>query len=130
MTVRHSRQRECIKSFLMTRKDHPTADVVYAHVREQFPNISLGTVYRNLSLLSDLGEIQRINVGDGVEHFDVDTSTHYHIVCTKCGCVQDIRMAAPRLLEQANSNYEGVVTGQTILFTGTCPDCLKTAQPS
>ncbi len=130
MTVRHSRQRECIKSFLMTRKDHPTADVVYAHVREQYPNISLGTVYRNLSLLSDLGEIQRINVGDGVEHFDADTSAHYHVVCTKCGCVQDIRMDAPRLLDQANSNYEGIVTGQSILFTGICPDCLKAKPPS
>ena len=130
MTVRHSRQRECIKSFLMTRKDHPTADVVYAHVREQYPNISLGTVYRNLSLLSDLGEIQRINVGDGVEHFDADTSMHYHVVCTKCGRVQDIRMEPPRLLDQANSNYEGIVTGQSILFTGTCPDCLKAKQPS
>ncbi|MCD7739566.1 MAG: transcriptional repressor [Lachnospiraceae bacterium] len=126
MTVKHSRQRECIKGFLMTRKDHPTADTVYMHVRDQFPNISLGTVYRNLSLLTELGEIQRINVGDGVDHFDADTSEHYHIVCTKCGCVQDIRMEMPQLLSEANSNYNGVVTGQAILFYGTCPACLKT----
>ncbi|MCD8326927.1 MAG: transcriptional repressor [Lachnospiraceae bacterium] len=123
MTVKHSRQRECIKSFLMTRKDHPTADTVYMHVRDQFPNISLGTVYRNLSLLVELGEIQRINVGDGVDHFDADTSKHYHIVCTKCGSVQDIRMEVPQLLSQANSNYDGVVTGQTIHFYGLCPKC-------
>ena len=54
-TLKYSRQRESIKEFLMTRKDHPTADVVYENVKKIYPNISLGTVYRNLSLLSDLG---------------------------------------------------------------------------
>ena len=58
--LKHSRQREMIKSFLMTRKDHPTADMVYMNVRQQNPNISLGTVYRNLTLLADIGEIQRL----------------------------------------------------------------------
>ncbi len=55
--LKYSRQREAIKNFLMTRHDHPTADVVYSNVRTEFPNISLGTVYRNLTLLADLGEI-------------------------------------------------------------------------
>ena len=55
--LKYSRQREAIKCFLMTRKDHPTADVVYHSLRADFPNISLGTVYRNLTLLADLGEI-------------------------------------------------------------------------
>ena len=63
MTLKYSRQREAIKDFLMTRKDHPTADVVYSNVRTEFPNISLGTVYRNLTLLADLGEIARLRVG-------------------------------------------------------------------
>ena len=53
--LKHSKQRELIKAFLMTRKDHPTADVVYTNVRQQNPNISMGTVYRNLTLLADLG---------------------------------------------------------------------------
>ena len=60
-TLKYSRQRESIKEFLMTRKDHPTADVVYENVKKIYPNISLGTVYRNLSLLSDLGEIQKLS---------------------------------------------------------------------
>ena len=68
--LKYSRQREAIKSFLMTRKDHPTADVVYHSLRADFPNISLGTVYRNLTLLADLGEIARLRLGDGVDHFD------------------------------------------------------------
>ena len=56
MALKYSRQREAIKEFMMTRKDHPTADIVYMNVRKEFPNISLGTVYRNLTLLSDMGE--------------------------------------------------------------------------
>ena len=68
-TLKYSRQRESIKEFLMTRTDHPTADVVYQHLREVYPNISLGTVYRNLSLLADLGEIQKIHTGDGSRSF-------------------------------------------------------------
>ena len=69
MAMKYSRQRQLIKDFLMTRKDHPTADVVYTNVRLQDPNISLGTVYRNLTQLADIGEIQRLRMGDGVDHF-------------------------------------------------------------
>ena len=58
--LKYSRQRESIKEFLMTRTDHPTADTVYENMKSIYPNISLGTVYRNLSLLSDLGEIKKI----------------------------------------------------------------------
>lgn len=53
--LKRSKQRECIKAFLATRTDHPTADTIYMNIRQEFPNISLGTVYRNLALLSDLG---------------------------------------------------------------------------
>ena len=87
MALKYSRQREAIKEFLMTRKDHPTADVVYMNVRQEFPNISLGTVYRNLTLLSDIGEIVRLRVGEGVDHFDANTNPHYHFVCNTYLCV-------------------------------------------
>ena len=77
-TLKYSRQRESIKVCLQGRKDHPTADMLYTDVRKEFPNISLGTVYRNLSLLSELGEIKRLTTGDGPDRFDGDTSTHHH----------------------------------------------------
>ena len=80
-TLKYSRQRESIKACLMSRKDHPTADALYTSIREQFPNISLGTVYRNLNLLVELGEIRKLSCGDGTDHFDYDTSPHYHYVC-------------------------------------------------
>ena len=92
MALKKSKQRDLIKNFLMGRKDHPTADIIYMNVRQQLPNISLGTVYRNLTLLADIGEIQRLRVGDGVDHFDADISPHYHFVCTECGNVVDLQM--------------------------------------
>ena len=61
--IKFSRQRESIKNNLMGRTDHPTAETVYSDIRQEYPNISLGTVYRNLSLLADLGEIQKISTG-------------------------------------------------------------------
>ena len=69
-TLKYSRQRESIKACLMNRHDHPTADALYASIREEYPNISLGTVYRNLNLLVETGEIQRLTCGDGADHFD------------------------------------------------------------
>ena len=77
--LKYSRQRESIKRFLMSRYDHPTADTIYLHVREEFPNISLGTVYRNLSLLTELGEIIKITT-DGPDRFDGNVKPHSHFL--------------------------------------------------
>lgn len=125
-TLKYSRQREMIKDFLMTRKDHPTADIVYMNVRKQNPNISLGTVYRNLTLLADIGEISRLRVGDGVDHFDADTSPHYHFVCTKCGSVTDLEMdSIENILETAKANFDGYIEGHVTHFYGTCGKCMR-----
>lgn len=126
MALKRSRQREMIKEFLMTRKDHPTADVVYMNVRQQNPNISLGTVYRNLTLLADIGEIQRLRVGDGVDHFDADTSPHYHFVCTECGGVIDLEMESiESIVEVAGANFDGQIAGHVTYFYGTCEGCTR-----
>ena len=89
-SLKKSRQREAVYDFLMTRKDHPTADFIYENVRKTFPNISLGTVYRNLNLLVELGQAQRFSTYDGYDHFDGNPAPHYHFVCNKCRCVLDI----------------------------------------
>lgn len=124
MALKYSRQREAIKEFLADRKDHPTADTVYMEVRKEFPNISLGTVYRNLTLLADLGEIQRVNVGNGIDHFDPDTSRHYHFICKSCGCVQDVELDTP--IEPAAlqpKDFGGEITGSVTYFYGCCENC-------
>lgn len=124
MALKYSRQREVIKDFLQTRKDHPTADVVYMNVRQQYPNISLGTVYRNLTLLSELGEILRLRLGDGVDHFDADTTSHNHFVCSKCGLVKDLEMQnIDHILDAAGENFSGRIDGHFTYFYGLCDQC-------
>ena len=124
MALKYSRQREMIKDFLMTRKDHPTADLVYSNIRQECPNISLGTVYRNLTLLADLGEIQRLRVGDGIDHFDADTSSHYHFICSDCGAVIDLEMdSIDNIMDVAARNFDGSIQGHFTYFYVKCPKC-------
>lgn len=78
--LKRSKQRESIKKFLISRYDHPTAETVYMNIKEEFPNISLGTVYRNLSLLADIGEIQKLSTGIGPDRFDGNPKPHYHFI--------------------------------------------------
>lgn len=123
--IKYSRQRESIKEFLMTRTDHPTADVIYHHLRQIYPNISLGTVYRNLSLLADLGEIQKLSTGDDADHFDGRVAPHYHVICTKCHRVIDLDMNYLADIEEtASRHFNGQIHGHVTHFYGTCKECL------
>lgn len=125
-TLKRSKQRESIKEFLMTRTDHPTADTIYMNIREIYPNISLGTVYRNLALLSDLGEILKINTGDGADRFDGRTTPHNHFICQKCHRVIDLEMEnIDSIMEIAGRNFEGSIQSYTTHFFGICGDCIK-----
>lgn len=126
-TLKRSRQREAIKSFLMSRKDHPTADVVYNNIRQEFPNISLGTVYRNLSLLVEIGEAVRVPSGDNCDHFDGNTEPHYHFICNICGSVLDLDMddcgMSDMMMNMAQKGFGGVVNGCQMHFCGVCEEC-------
>ena len=82
--LKYSRQREAIKEYLHNTKEHPTADKVYVNIRKEYPNISLGTVYRNLNLLVEHGEILKLSCTDGSDRFDGNPVPHYHFVCNKC----------------------------------------------
>ena len=125
-TLKYSRQRESIKEFLQGRTDHPTADTVYTNIREIYPNISLGTVYRNLALLASLGEIQKITCEDGADRFDPETRPHYHVVCRCCGRVDDLPMVwASELDRKAEIIYGGQIEGHVTSFFGICADCLE-----
>ncbi len=123
--LKRSRQREAILDFLKSRTDHPTADVVYANLRESDPKISLGTVYRNLSLLSDMGEIQKIVAGDGKEHFDGNTAPHDHFRCESCGRVLDLFHPSQEIDPVSQyPDFKGRIRAYQTIFYGTCPDCL------
>ena len=124
--VKYSRQRQAIIDYLCSTKEHPTAETVYTNVRINYPNVSLGTVYRNLTLLADIGEIQRLRVGDGVDHFDADVSPHYHFVCTECGSVIDLEMnSIDNIIDIAGANFDGKITGHVTYFYGNCGNCHK-----
>ena len=126
--LKYSRQRASIKEYLAHTKEHPTADTVYMHVRKEFPNISLGTVYRNLNLLADMGDVVKITTPDGGDRFDGQTYPHYHVVCTSCGEVIDLILDQSHmdLTDQvAGAHFSGTIDSHTTLFYGTCEECLK-----
>jgi len=126
--IKYSKQRAAILTYLSGTKEHPTADTVYDNLRKDFPNISLGTVYRNLNLLADLGQIMKITTESGGVRFDYNTSSHYHIVCTRCGAVKDLDLD-PKITEtfihKVQDSYEGEIDTHSILFYGTCKECHK-----
>ncbi len=125
-TLKYSRQRESIKEFLITRKDHPTADVVYENMKKIYPNISLGTVYRNLSLLSDIGEIQKLSSFGGADHFDGCVTPHCHFMCQKCGQILDLDMDdMSDLVTKASEKFSEKITGYDLRFFGICEKCLN-----
>lgn len=125
--LKYSRQRESIQKFLNHSTEHPTADTVYTTVRQQYPNISLGTVYRNLNLLAELGEAIKITTPNGGVHFDGRTEPHYHFCCNKCGSVIDLDLEELSFInETANKNFDGIIESHSMMFYGTCKNCIKT----
>lgn len=125
-TLKYSRQRAAIKEFLMTRTDHPTADTVYENIRQIYPNISLGTVYRNLSLLADLGEIKKLPGLDGADRFDGRTNPHCHFMCTKCRSVIDLENTnLDQIMETAAQDFHGKILSFSTSFFGYCEDCVS-----
>lgn len=121
--MRYSRQREMITDILKSRKDHPTADMVYKTAREADPNISLGTVYRNLKLLSDEGAIMTLETEDKRLHYDGDVSRHSHFICSNCGKIIDLFKPAKKPEEINELGLE--LTGEKCVYYGRCTDCIN-----
>ena len=131
--LKYSRQRASIKEYLNGTCEHPTADTVYMHVRETYPNISLGTVYRNLNLLADMGEAIKITTPNGGDRFDGRTDLHYHVICNSCGKVFDLELPSRRVLEinqLADDCFKGKIDSHSIIFNGTCSHCMAKKRQS
>ena len=128
MGMKFSRQRAAILSFLQSRKDHPTAELVYTNVKEEFPNISLGTVYRNLNQLAEAGMIAKHSFGDlGIDHFDYNAEPHQHFVCSCCNAVIDLPTQNHDFSfidKEAAKGFDGLIQGHRLYFCGICRDCL------
>ena len=123
--TKYSRQREAIKDYLSHTKEHPTADTVYMHIRKTQPNISLGTVYRNLNMLAEQGEILKLDGIDESDRFDGNPLPHYHFLCNECGCVIDLEMEAiDHINVIAGAKFNGKIMGHNTFFYGVCPKCI------
>ena len=122
--MKYSKQRESILKYLRSTKCHPTAETVYQNILSENPNVSLGTVYRNLTLLTELGEITKITDLAGPDRFDGNNTPHYHFVCKKCGAVLDLEMDSLSHIDLlAAHNFAGTIEGHCVHFYGKCPDC-------
>lgn len=120
----YSRQREMLLSVLRETRSHPTANEIYDELRERDPKISLGTVYRNLALLSENGTILRIDTEHDSVHYDGFTHPHYHFICNECGAVSDLSVTPIDINTAVEEETGGNVTGHTLVFYGKCKKCI------
>ena len=124
--LRYSRQRELIYEYLCSTKEHPSADMVYERLRTEHPNLSLGTVYRNLKLLEETGRIRRVASLQNVERYDACCADHAHFVCERCGRVKDLAPLDARLgRESCHVEPDDSVRWMNVVFGGVCADCAE-----
>lgn len=123
---KYSIQRETLLNILRGTKIHPTADWIYQEARKILPSISLGTVYRNLSTLAESGQILKLDIGDGCDHFDGDTSPHYHFLCQECDKILDLEVPYNLSInELAERDRCGEIFGHFLYFHGVCQECIE-----
>ena len=123
---RNTQQRRVILEELRRLTSHPTATELYELARERLPKLSLGTVYRNLELLTELGEISKLTTNGGQARYDGDLNRHQHVRCVRCGRIDD----AGELKGEPRRRNKTEIAGYRILgchleYMGLCPECLE-----
>jgi Fe2+ or Zn2+ uptake regulation protein len=123
---RDTKQRQAVLDVLKGTNSHPTADWVYDAVRKVIPNISKGTVYRNLKILRDTGMISELNLNGTVSRFEARQDNHYHFRCEKCGRVFDLDEPVDTKLDKRVAKKTGFkVSHHQLEFRGLCKECQK-----
>ena len=131
INFRMTRQRKVILEELQKVNTHPSADEIYEMVRKRLPRISLGTVYRNLEILSETGEIQKLKLGCTLKRFDGIADNHYHIRCLQCDRVVDAPVDFdPGIDHEIKHATDYQIIGHKLEFIGICPECLKNQHSS
>jgi len=122
--LRRTKQKEAILEVLRGTISHPTADWVYNEVKKEIPNISLGTVYRNLRLLCESGEILELDLCGTLSRFDARRDNHYHFRCGKCGLVFDVDVLVDMEMDKIVAQRTGfIISYHRLEFRGICRDC-------
>ena len=125
--VRHSKQRDAIKAYLLSTTSHPTAEAVYEQLQSDFPNISLGTVYRNLDFLTESKEILKLESAGSIRRFDGDTRPHQHVRCRVCGKIGDVIPPVPTPSVEGVSVEGFTITEARVEYEGICEECARKA---
>ena len=128
MKYRKSKQRDKILEILYGTKAHPTADTIYLQLKSEFPDLSLGNVYRNLNILMDQGFIQRLDFGSTFNRFDGNPDIHSHFICEMCGAVSDLDVDLENefdILSLVKKNETRKVNSYKLDFYGVCDKCLN-----
>jgi len=124
--TRMTKQKKLILDILRSTKCHPSADWIYEQARKQITDISLGTVYRNLNVLMERGEILELNFGSTYSRFDGNPDNHYHFVCERCHNLFDIEVPVHDGLNKMVQDTMGfIVSRHRMEFYGTCMECQK-----
>ena len=122
--LRHSHQRDMIYNYMLSTKEHPSAEMIYEDLKKEEPNLSLGTVYRNLKLLEELGMVKKVTAINNVERYDAITSDHVHFVCSKCGALIDLPDFDEEIIKNSfNSSVGGKIEWVNIILGGVCKNC-------
>lgn len=126
MKLRMTNQREMILKELKKSGEHLSADELYERVKKKMPRISLATVYRNLEILSEAGEIGKLEISGRLKRFDCHIGNHHHIYCIKCNRIDDLDIELDTIDYEDLSQTAGYnVTGCRIEVCGLCPECQK-----
>ena len=122
--MKYSRQRELILETVQRSDDHPTADTIYTRVRAQDPKVSLGTVYRNLNLLCENGQLLKVPIPGASDRFDHTLPWHSHLYCTVCGSVADAEVDEKQVMKLVK-NQKGHVQDCAVVLIGVCEACCE-----
>ena len=130
VTRKHSKKRDAILQCICSTKTHPSAEWVYQQLKPEIPDLSLGTVYRNIAMFKADGTIQSIGTVQGLERYDGNTDPHTHFICTHCGRVIDLdRVELPeQILKEAANCTGGSIGSYQLQFFGSCAACMKKKQ--
>ena len=123
---KRSRQRERLLEVLRSTDTHPTADWIFRRLKDEFPNLSMGTVYRNLQVLMEQGLASKIDFGSTFDRFEALAPPHYHFVCDECGAIVDLEMPVDEgLNDRVRKATEFAVRRHRLEFFGVCDRCRK-----
>ena len=124
MTRRNTIQKNLVLNAVRRLGNHATADEIYNLIVQEHPSIGRGTVYRNLNILAENGDILKVEVPGKADHFDHNCHRHYHVFCVRCGRVYDVDMEPlPDLREKIRDTHRFEFLDYDIVFKGICPDC-------